>query len=202
MNKQHYLTQGPRFRIEDAYHIEETETAIYVAIADGMGGHPNGDKAAALAIDLISKEIKNSDQCFEAVFQEIDSILGQFFDRRGTTLILVVIDKLTNQVSWISVGDSYIFDIDTYCKRVNPLDEYANGALSQCLGGGYGGGLNTVRKGVFELKTGILLISDGAYSESLQTNEFIYDSEFCMKLCLTQSQQNKDNATAILITRS
>lgn len=202
MNSQQYLTQGPRLRIEDYLLLEENETTIYAVIADGMGGHPNGDKAAELAIDLISKEIQNQDQYFEQVFWEIDAELGQFFDRRGTTLILVVINKITNQVFWASAGDSYIFDIDTYCKRVNPLDETSYGALTQCLGGGYGGDLKKVHTGVFEFKTGVLLISDGAYSESLQTNEFEFDPEYCMKLCLTQSQINEDNATAILITRS
>lgn len=87
----------------------------YAVLADGMGGHAQGEKASKLAVEAFAHCIRkhNSDLKSAVLFagnqMEQMKLSGQMAKGAGTTFIGVSIRPEKGELSWVSVGDSYLF---------------------------------------------------------------------------------------------
>lgn len=144
---------------EDAAAVILGNNRLLLAVADGMGGHPKGDLAAALAVeefvkleDLMQKKNFLTLEIMETFIEANKSVLQSKTDA-GTTLFILEI--LENQAVFFLVGDSKmtLFDKDGKVKvearghsyydlvteadvndQVKDSDEYLQNTLSSCIG--------------------------------------------------------------------
>jgi serine/threonine protein phosphatase PrpC len=120
---------GTRQAQEDSYAFsivcghEESVEKLLVVIADGMGGHANGQRASKVAVEAFVEEFfqhhptTGSNDAFalheslmfanERISQSIDDSNGEL-EGMGTTLLAATVSK-SQGVQWISVGDSPLF---------------------------------------------------------------------------------------------
>lgn len=109
---------GEKDKNEDAVRVfvNQPLAAYGFVLADGLGGHGNGDVASAFVADCVGAVIENTDQirddlpdqCFE-IAQEM---LLDEKDRTGflsiqTTLVVMLMTK--TQVWWGHIGDSRLY---------------------------------------------------------------------------------------------
>lgn len=113
--------QGGREKNEDRMGYSYTRDAVLLALADGMGGHPQGEVAAQIAIQTLS-------ECFEKQAQpSLDNVSGflaealmaaheaivaygnrhAMLDNPRTTLVAAVVQR--GYVQWIHSGDSRLY---------------------------------------------------------------------------------------------
>ena len=106
--------EGDRPRNEDRFGVVRGPSGLAMGVADGMGGHPAGDRASALVVDALL-EAARSDPLDDL------AALVATFNRRllnagrrdpslagsGTTLVAVLIAGGT--AHWASVGDSRLY---------------------------------------------------------------------------------------------
>ncbi len=130
-NKFHYdvaavIGQGQRDFQEDSIIVDFTlGTELgYVVLADGMGGHTNGDVASKIVVNEVSRELKQqsgdarhfernvTDILLEAAHFANDcvkrrAITGPGVSGMGSTLVAPVL--IADRLYWISIGDSPLF---------------------------------------------------------------------------------------------
>lgn len=119
---------------------------VILAVADGMGGHPCGDKASDTACRLLAEPpVPQSAAELIDRLVRIDCILKETGCMRpecqgmGTTIAGLTIGR--DSVLAFNVGDSAVFRIeDSLLRRVSVIDALTDeigrsGALLQCLGG-------------------------------------------------------------------
>jgi len=110
--------KGKRNRNED-YHITKKIDDYYVfCIADGVGGLSDGDIASKIAIDTITKEIKNKGKIGfrDGIEKANSSILCKNEKNQqmmATTLLACLIKEETNEAIIAHVGDSRAYVINT-----------------------------------------------------------------------------------------
>lgn len=100
----HYQTQGGRKRQEDSF----LDTVGQYAVADGLGGHPDGDKASQTAIKYLDEEWDGT-LSPETIFQEIDEVIRKkvgihhsAYERPATTLLTVLVED----EEWLEIANS------------------------------------------------------------------------------------------------
>lgn len=125
-------------------------TPLAVAVADGLGGHPGGDVASALAVRRIAslgpaltsevavREAMNV--CNRAVFQAADGEQGADLVGMGTTVAGIVVQPGSLLV--FNVGDSRVFAASPDGLRQLSVDDspphpagQTTALVTQCLGG-------------------------------------------------------------------
>ncbi|MBL0042100.1 MAG: serine/threonine-protein phosphatase [Xanthomonadales bacterium] len=95
---------------EDTYYAD-SELGLWL-VADGMGGHENGEVASALARDTLVREIKAGEVLSRAI-QLADEEIIKHSNRRpqalpmGTTVAAVRVQGNTYEIAW--VGDSRVY---------------------------------------------------------------------------------------------
>ncbi|MGR8948486.1 MAG: PP2C family protein-serine/threonine phosphatase [Gammaproteobacteria bacterium] len=94
---------------EDRYAVKQCpDGSVILAVADGAGGHPNGDRAAQIAVESISQEIDNSHaSCRVAIingFEAAQRRIREQFAGAATTLIVAEIQNGTMRT--YHAGDS------------------------------------------------------------------------------------------------
>jgi serine/threonine protein phosphatase PrpC len=112
--------QGRRRRNEDAYLTEQRGALTFLAVADGLGGHPKGDVASRIAVSTLRENAAQS-----APLLAPASILQRAFSRAnasivsynrahglnaGTTLVAAIVDA-SGHCTIGTVGDSRAYII-------------------------------------------------------------------------------------------
>lgn len=170
-----------RQRQEDALLVDPA-SGVY-AVADGMGGHEDGDKASSMAIEVLRAGAGMHD--LPILFQAADQLLFRRWPkvrreqkRPGTTLVAVRVDG--REVRWAGVGDSRIYrwsegvltqlTVDDTIGARNPqvLNPFIAGILTQAIGGHYDEEVGLkVQDGLVLVRPGdrVLLCSDGLHGQ-------------------------------------
>src|SRR5512133_3590488 len=113
--------QGGRKKNEDRMGYSYTSDSALLMLADGMGGHPDGDVAAALAMETVARLFQAmaqpklddvADFLAQALMAAHDQILHYAADRAmidtpRTTLVMAVIQS--GRVRWTHCGDSRLY---------------------------------------------------------------------------------------------
>lgn len=121
-----FSNEGSREINEDRAGVATFDGAYCFAVADGLGGHGNGEIAAQLAVDAVCTlfaEQGYSDSFFEQAFLNAQNSILAEQNRTGspskmkTTLVILVIKD--SKAVWAHVGDSrlYCFKHDKIKKR-------------------------------------------------------------------------------------
>jgi len=180
-----------KLRNEDRYFVrEQADGSLLMAVADGVGGMPGGEKAAELAMEAVAAaEIGESitpNRLIHLAMNAHDSILRYAdthprLEGMGTTLTAAVVREDT--IFWVHVGDSRLYILHDGLLRqattdhrfltsmIKDGDITAEEALShplrnmldQCLGCS----IIEPEQGSASLKPGdrVLLCTDGLYGE-------------------------------------
>ena len=204
-----------RQRNEDALLVEP-DAGVFV-VADGMGGHPAGDVASAVAIQRLRDVLVGTDgsdpsglvaralnEAHAAVLAEAESDE----DRRGmgTTAVVAVV---TDDVAWVGhVGDSrcYLLPSGGGLQPVT-ADHGAGGYLTQALGLERGVTPDVVQVPLADGDR-LLLCTDGLTNmvEDAQVEKILRDADDAQAACdaLTAAALDAggiDNVTTIVIVR-
>jgi PPM family protein phosphatase len=156
-----------RKRNEDALLVEPDRGLF--AVADGMGGHPAGDVASALAVDRLRESLGRDDgsdpgrRLAEALEEAHASVLADAEATpgragMGTTVVVALVQP---EATWVAhVGDSRCYVLTSGQLRPVTADHGAGGYLTQAVGLDRG-----VRPDVVEVPLGegdrLLLCTDG-----------------------------------------
>ena len=110
--------KGERANNEDCVRVVDKGSFKAFILADGLGGHGNGEIASAAAVSAVENFVVNNDfnenmlnECFiqaqKGVF-EAQEVCA--FDEMRTTLVVLIIND--NKAYWGHIGDSrlYVFD--------------------------------------------------------------------------------------------
>ncbi|AQR61704.1 hypothetical protein BZG35_08595 [Brevundimonas sp. LM2] len=144
--------QGMRPRQEDGALVRRVRDAVLVAVADGVGGHPAGEEAAALALDTLDQNflVQNFATPLEAgdwlaaVFKTAHAAVTAFGKgwsadgkRPCTTLTAAVILPRSGVFAYASAGDSHLYRCDGKAgiARLTTVQQDEKGRLTSCIGG-------------------------------------------------------------------
>lgn len=118
---------------EDTYYAD-SELGLYL-VADGMGGHENGEVASALARDTLVREIKNGELLVRAI-QLADEEIIKHSNRRpqalpmGTTIAAIRVKGHEYEVGW--VGDSRVYQFaEGQLRQVSQDHSYVRELIEQ-----------------------------------------------------------------------
>ncbi|MDL2267349.1 MAG: protein phosphatase 2C domain-containing protein [Desulfovibrio sp.] len=110
-------TGNKRQSNEDRYFVrEQADGSLLMAVADGVGGMPGGEKAAELAMEAIAaaglEERLSPERLYQLATSAHDSIVRYAaahprLEGMGTTLTAAVVRE--NAVFWVHVGDSRLY---------------------------------------------------------------------------------------------
>jgi PPM family protein phosphatase len=117
---------------EDTYYAD-AELGLWL-VADGMGGHENGEVASALARDTLVQQIEKGESLARAI-QVADEEIIQHSNRRtqalpmGTTIAAIRLKDDAFEVAW--VGDSRVYLWDGALKQVSQDHSYVRELIEQ-----------------------------------------------------------------------
>ncbi len=120
-----WTDKGTRSRNED--HVQVDPSHCLMAIADGMGGHPRGDEASQMAIEISFDTLKGQDSpesLFEVAIQNAHCGLADKGDNRGSTLTMARIVR--NQLYVVHVGDCRLYVDGTQVTKDHGQGEMLN----------------------------------------------------------------------------
>lgn len=110
-----------RAQNQDAYLVEKTNNYLFFAVADGIAGLDNGEKASSLAISTIKNEVQQNNFDLEDIIKKAhDSIQKQAEQNQktmATTIVLCRIEYDTGEVTVAHVGDSRAYLMNVGCWR-------------------------------------------------------------------------------------
>ena len=105
---------GGRKEQQDGMAILKHAGKTYLLVADGMGGHSDGEKASATALEKMIEtiinggDIKNAIQWASAAVDALGT--GKSGKgKMGTTIIAAEFDEIDNKVNVASIGDSPVY---------------------------------------------------------------------------------------------
>jgi serine/threonine protein phosphatase PrpC len=124
---------------EDSYLVKELDDKLLIAVSDGMGGHPNGDKASQEVIQVVDMATDSfnyvDDKALESYLKDLAKVIhyvvNSHGDFRGATLILALVSD--DKVTYLHIGDSYLSIYGDTKYQTNP-HELPDGRLINCLG--------------------------------------------------------------------
>jgi protein phosphatase len=117
---------------EDTYYAD-AEMGLWL-VADGMGGHENGEVASALARDTLVQQIKAGEALARAI-QIADEEIIQHSNRRtqalpmGTTIAAIRLLNDDFEVAW--VGDSRAYMWDGALRQISQDHSYVRELIEQ-----------------------------------------------------------------------
>lgn len=122
---------------EDSYYIDPSEKLF--VLADGMGGHLAGEKASAMATEIIVKNFEklsenpNIQDIMDMTNESIKKANSEIFtksatneDYRGMGTTVVMGYVLDDTFVYSSVGDSRIYIIDSDINQITKDDSFVN----------------------------------------------------------------------------
>lgn len=171
---------------EDAYVANE-QLGLWL-VADGVGGHANGEVAASIVRDTIVSNVASGARLVDAIQYAHSAVLDEIRNRNGksnmgSTVVALIIKGDQYQIAWVGDSRAYLFDghLTRLTRDHSPVSEMlANGditaqqaarhperhVLSQSLGVSE---KNEIRpdtiEGTFEPGQQFLLCSDGLSDE-------------------------------------
>lgn len=134
----HATLLGSRDCQEDNYRLG----GRFAALADGMGGHADGDKAAKKAIEAAVHSSGDLSIAMKAAAQAVSDLAPyaeSIRDMPGTTLVIAHWGREEDKVTICSVGDSkvYIHRGEETRMVAGFRDSNPDGSLAACLGAGF-----------------------------------------------------------------
>lgn len=117
---------------EDTYYAD-AELGLWL-VADGMGGHENGEVASALARDTLVQQIQRGEALARAI-QIADEEIIQHSNRRsqalpmGTTIAAIRLKDDAFEVAW--VGDSRVYLWDGALRQISQDHSYVRELIEQ-----------------------------------------------------------------------
>ncbi|MCL6645650.1 MAG: protein phosphatase 2C domain-containing protein [Dehalococcoidia bacterium] len=160
---------------QDDWLVEETPAGLILAVADGMGGHPNGAWASRFALACVAEGVQSAPSehvDLRQIVEETNAALRREAVHigtpgAGTTLVAALIQS--NRVRWVNVGDSRLYvvadDELLQISRDHNLAAEPGGnprlanILTRCLGSDEA----DPDFGEVGLGAGLLLATDGLY---------------------------------------
>lgn len=119
---------------EDTY-IAEAALGLWL-VADGMGGHDQGEVASAIARDTVVEQVKDGKPLREAIRAAAERIVDRSRARQtnlpmGTTLVAVAINEKNSsyEVGW--VGDSRVYHWDGMLNQLTSDHSYVQELVDQ-----------------------------------------------------------------------
>lgn len=122
---------------EDSFYIDPSEKLF--VLADGMGGHLAGEKASAMATEIIAKNFENltencdiqdimdmTNESIKKANYEIFKKSAENDDYRGMGTTVVMGYVLDDTFIYSSVGDSRIYVIDDDINQITKDDSFVN----------------------------------------------------------------------------
>lgn len=106
---------------EDSYGNISIDNYDFFIVADGMGGHSDGELASSLTVESFTNFIKNanikdyssvSDLQEEAIIfanSEVVKVSKEKQEKMGTTVVCLCIDYIENKIHISHIGDSRIY---------------------------------------------------------------------------------------------
>lgn len=135
---------GLRKHNEDSFYVPDEGEIPVVIVADGMGGHQAGEVASAMAIDLITRCIYESDGTSSSIAllrQAVNEANKQIFDLAmtddrctgmGTTVVMALLERTKYTVA--NIGDSRLYHFDGHkLRRVTKDHSYVQELVSSGL---------------------------------------------------------------------
>jgi protein phosphatase len=196
---------------QDAFLV----TTTVCAVADGMGGHADGARAATVALEALaaaSPDVSTARGLAQAVKLADDAVCelaDAAWRNPGTTLVAAVVDEHADAVHGVWVGDSRAYLVDAAGNVTCLTDDHTDhfGALVRALGDH--GRLVFASPGHFTVSVGhghrLLLCTDGV---SGPADRLVGCGEDTIAELLTHgvdhlvrttAEHGSDNATALLI---
>jgi serine/threonine protein phosphatase PrpC len=117
---------------EDTYYAD-AELGLWL-VADGMGGHENGEVASALARDTLVQQVQQGENLARAI-QVADEEIIQHSNRRsqalpmGTTIAAIRVQDDAFEVAW--VGDSRVYLWDGSLRQLSQDHSYVRELIEQ-----------------------------------------------------------------------
>lgn len=189
-NIQTASTQGPREYQQDRLLVKGN----LFAVADGMGGHLNGEKAAQTAIDFLAEMHPGETS---STLSKANRAIYHAGDGRGTTVVAAEVNLEKSQVEINWCGDSRAYLLRAGICRALTQDQGRGHILYKFLGTYDYGGLCTY----FDLEAGdtILLTTDGVHDYlSLEKMQRMLNQNKTMTEILECIERaTKDNSTII-----
>lgn len=205
---------------QDAWLVRESPAGLLLAVADGMGGHPNGAWAARYAVDELASAVgaQASPPDLAAAVAALNSRLRDAAARlgtpgAGTTLTAALLAD--GVLRWVSAGDSRLYALDAGALRQVTRDHnlaaepgghpgLAN-ILTRCLG--MAGALEP-DAGELAAPEGLLLATDGLYhlvaaetlADALRSPDL--ESAASILVDLANDAGGPDNITVVLARRA
>ncbi|MCB1775789.1 MAG: serine/threonine-protein phosphatase [Gammaproteobacteria bacterium] len=150
---------GSRAHNQDRCQVLRSDSTLLLSIADGLGGHPRGDAAAQLLIDVAEHLFRKAEKPLEDPVRFMLRVIGKAhrsilrFGRRQrppieprTTAVLAIVQNET--LYWSHVGDSRLYLVRngrvlartadhtvtvTVPDNIGPIPRRTS--LTRCLGG-------------------------------------------------------------------
>ncbi len=121
---------------EDCYQANP-ELGLWL-VADGVGGHSNGEVASAIVSDTLARDVANGTSLIDAIHHSHDDILKEIAAREGSnmgsTVVALQLREADYEVAWVGDSRAYLFDgsrLKQITRDHNPVSEMlARGAIT------------------------------------------------------------------------
>ena len=108
-----YSALGKRKNNEDSVSVTACKAGVLAIVADGLGGHANGEYASQRAVETITRKLKDldisEDDIEDAVFDANDAVLKIQKDHPGAMTTVTVLWLGDSSAVAAHVGDSRIY---------------------------------------------------------------------------------------------
>ncbi|WP_082849967.1 PP2C family serine/threonine-protein phosphatase [Halioglobus sp. HI00S01] len=120
---------------EDCYVIDP-ELRLYL-VADGVGGHADGEVAAAIVRDTLQEDVAKGLPLIEAIHRShravLDEINRRIDSNMGSTVVAALISESEYDIAWVGDSRAYLFngELRQISRDHNPVSEMlARGAIT------------------------------------------------------------------------
>ena len=119
------------------YYRAEAELGLWL-VADGVGGHADGEVAARIVGDAIVQKFSDGETLVDAILAAHQAVLKEIDSRgrsnMGSTVIALKLQGNDYELSWVGDSRAYLYNgnIKKLSRDHNPVNELlAGGAITQ-----------------------------------------------------------------------